>query len=486
MADNVIRKACDRCHSQKLSCKRVGDEACERCVRLHAECKSSPSLRYKKQQQQQQQQQKQHHQQQQQQHQQQQHQQLQHQQLNQQHPTTLPQTVVVGRRSPKRRRTGSELCPVQPKTGPITPHTADLATAHHSVVGPDTALELSDFNFDFEQLAFLTPPQADHLPHTVLPGTVDAFQAPTSFTEPWEQQLAPSADPFPQIGAPSSFSPAGSSQVHRIVPTIVPRRRPCAPEHGAQDTRRQRQRAKHRPRQIALRQAAHAPTQSREAPTIHWMAQLSDINARLLDLSSVLPQQQGPACDGRAAEVASGFPIDEMFKLTRRVADILDRLSGTGPGDEGRLDGSDPGNSMFVLSTYVRLLDMYQRVFNLVRVELLQADARAAFRFWKLPDVTVGSFAVESTPSLQMSLTIQLAEEFLVRLRNATAALDPALRSGEEKAAVGGGGGTDGANGSSMFSDVVDVSYRAVRTKEESLGRHLAELRDEIEAFLDC
>ncbi|POR37326.1 Uncharacterized protein TPAR_02482 [Tolypocladium paradoxum] len=485
MADNVIRKACDRCHSQKLSCKRVGDEACERCVRLHAECKSSPSLRYKKQQQQQQQQQQHQQQQHQQQQSQIQQQQLQHQQAHQQHPAPGPQTAIVGRRSPKRRRTGSELNLVQPEAGPITPHTADLATTHHSVVGPDPALELSDFNFDFEQLAFLTPPQADHLSHPVIPGAVDAFQAPASFTEPWEQQLAPSADPFPQI-VPGSFSPAGSSQFHRIVPTISPRRRPCAPEQGGSDTRRQRQRAKRRPRQIALRQAAHAPTQSREAPTIHWMAQLSDINARLLDLSSVLPQQQqqqGATCNGRSAEAASGFPIDEMFKLTRRVADILDRLSGTGPGDEGRLDGSDPGNSMFVLSTYVRLLDMYQRVFNLVRIELSQADARAAFRFWKLPDVTVGSFAVESTPSLQMSLTIQLAEEFLVRLRNATAALDPAIRSGEEKAATGGG---DGANGSSMFSDVVDVSYRAVRTKEESLGRHLAELRDEIEAFLDC
>ncbi|VUC37343.1 unnamed protein product [Clonostachys rosea] len=26
MADNSIRKACDRCHSQKLSCRRIGEE----------------------------------------------------------------------------------------------------------------------------------------------------------------------------------------------------------------------------------------------------------------------------------------------------------------------------------------------------------------------------------------------------------------------------------------------------------------------------
>ncbi|PHH59739.1 hypothetical protein CDD80_1731 [Ophiocordyceps camponoti-rufipedis] len=196
------------------------------------------------------------------------------------------------------------------------------------------------------------------------------------------------------------------------------------------------------------------------------MAQLSEINGRLLELASMLPQrQQGVGCND--------FPIDEMFKLTRQVADILDGLSRS-------MDGSDPGNSMFVLSTYVRLLDMYQRVFYLVRDEVLRARSEAAFRSWKLPDVTVGSFAVESLPSLQMSLTIQLAEEFLIRLRGATLAL---RKEDEQQTAPAGNGGV--SEGDSMFSDVVDVSFRAVREKEERLARHLTELRDDIEALLD-
>lgn len=48
MAEGPIRRACNRCHTQKLSCKRLGNEPCERCVRLKAECKSSPSLRFRK------------------------------------------------------------------------------------------------------------------------------------------------------------------------------------------------------------------------------------------------------------------------------------------------------------------------------------------------------------------------------------------------------------------------------------------------------
>ena len=121
---------------------------------------------------------------------------------------------------------------------------------------------------------------------------------------------------------------------------------------------------------------------------------------------------------------------------------------------------------------------MYQRVFGLVQRELGQAESQAAFRFWKLPDVTVGSFAVDSTPSLQMNLTVQLAEEFLSRLRGATAALDP-CRS------TGGGSQQENDEGVSVFSGVVDGSYQAVRSKEDNLRKHLSELRAEIEALLD-
>lgn len=57
MPEVVNRKACDRCHEQKLGCKRLPDGRCERCVKMKMDCKSSPSLRDAKKQQQQQQQQ---------------------------------------------------------------------------------------------------------------------------------------------------------------------------------------------------------------------------------------------------------------------------------------------------------------------------------------------------------------------------------------------------------------------------------------------
>ncbi|OAA44223.1 Zn(2)-C6 fungal-type DNA-binding domain protein [Metarhizium rileyi] len=478
MADSIIRKACDRCHSQKLSCKRVGDEACERCVRLQTECKSSPSLRYKKQHQQHAQQYQR----------QQQRTTYQSQQKPQEQQPPYPTTgskPPLGRRSPKRRRTASELGLLPGEQGiPISHQVEDILPDEQSVITTDASLEPADFDFSqIENLNFFSPPPAAAIPHSSVPGPLEAFQSVPTFPDPWDQQLNQPTEAF--ITTPTSFQAGENSGFQSAVPTLGL----TGTLHSQSITeKRRRPRLRNRPRQIALRQIANAPPLHIDSPSIHWMAQLSEINSRLLDLASVLPQQQTVACSykaqGRPNDEAfsnQGFPIDEMFKLTRRVADVLDRLSAGGGPAAARMDNSDPGSSMFVLSIYVRLLDMYQKVFSLVRMELTQADAEATFRSWRLPDVQVGSFAVDPSPSLQMSLTIQLAEEFLARLRAATAALDPALSNG------GGSKGVteEGGSGKSMFSDVVDVSFRAVKTKEESLGKHLAELRDEIEAFLN-
>ncbi|GAO19518.1 hypothetical protein UVI_02009740 [Ustilaginoidea virens] len=366
------------------------------------------------------------------------------------------------------------------------------------VVAGETSLGPADLDFaQFEQLGFFSPPAPAPLPQGSLTVSVEAFQPITSFTEPWDHQLNQSNnDTFHPT---RTTLPAAESNQFQTPVSSIDLRGGSIQGPSVIDKRR-RSRFRSRPRQIALRHAAHAPIPKSNSPdnnnnnnnNIHWMAQLSEINSRLLDLASVLPQPQAAVCNiqvlGRAADEAypdqGGFPIDEMFKLTRRVADVLDRLSACEQHGSGAasMDSSDPGNSMFVLSTYVRLLDMYQKVFSLVRMELSQADSETCFRFWRLPDVQVGSFAVDPSPSLQMSLTIQLAEEFLARLRAATAALDPALNYGHSHSATGL---EDCVNGKSMFSDVVGISYRAVKSKEESLGKHLAELRDEIEAFLD-
>ncbi|KAG5929108.1 hypothetical protein E4U53_002520, partial [Claviceps sorghi] len=377
---------------------------------------------------------------------------------------------------------------------PVLPQTEETRLEDPCVSGiVEGPLDPTEFDFgQIEQLGFFTSPVHGPLSQGQGPvaGAIEGFPSVPSFPEHWEHSLNQATEGFHTTNQ-ATLPPTTAADRSQFPPVLpIAGLRNGDQSHSIVDKRR-RARLRNRPRQIALRHVVNGPASKEVSSDIHWMAQLSEINSRLLDLASVLPQPATAQCNiqvyggpGDETFPNQGFPIDEMFKLTRRVADLLDRLCGEKGSAVTRMDSSDPGNSMFVLSTYVRLLDMYQKVFSLVRMELLQADAEAAFRFWRLPDVQVGSFAVDPSPSLQMSLTIQLAEEFLARLRAATAALDPALGHGPGHK-TGGGGMEDCGNGKSMFSDVVDVSYLAVKKKEESLGKHLAELRDEIEAFLD-
>lgn len=367
---------------------------------------------------------------------------------------------------------------------PIIQQVEDILSEEQTAVPVESSLEAAGFDFSqIDNLNFFSPPAPAPLPQSSVPGALEAFQSVPAFHDHWDQQLSQTTEVFHPT--PAGFQPSENTGFQSAVPSLGV----TGGSHSQSIAeKRRRPRLRNRPRQIALRQIANAPAHTIDSSNTHWMAQLSEINSRLLDLASVLPPRQAGSRNfqavGRSNDEAfpnQSFPIDEMFKLTRRVADVLDRLSTGGGPAAARMDSSDPGNSMFVLSTYVRLLDIYQKVFSLVRMELSRDDAEAAFRFWALPNVQVGSFAVDPSPFLQMSLTIQLAEEFLTRLRVATAALDPSINNSNGSNNVS----DDGVNDRSMFSDVIDVSFRAVKTKEESLGKHLAELRDEIEGFLN-
>ncbi|KAK8137263.1 hypothetical protein PG984_005203 [Apiospora sp. TS-2023a] len=44
-SDPVLRRACDRCHTHKLSCHREASGQCTRCLKANATCTTSPSMR---------------------------------------------------------------------------------------------------------------------------------------------------------------------------------------------------------------------------------------------------------------------------------------------------------------------------------------------------------------------------------------------------------------------------------------------------------
>lgn len=403
--------------------------------------------------------------------------------------------------------------PIVPQPGTAEPQPTSKAGqgAVAAVTTGSAALDIREFDFNLghhsEFFDGTQQPQQHfhhhHLSQGGIQGGLEQFHhhhhhhhqpehTPPAFFGNWEHSLPQAHSGYIDLSAAPLTGPGVHTHEQSILPALplVQRSRGPLPtstssSSGSIGTTRRRGR-----RLIGLR-ASHDTQTEVTGPSnsvsdlttpLHWMARLSEINARLQALASLLPAQYEAVEDGVRSQ---SFPVDEMFQLTRQIADVLDQLCATYKDDQmpaseasvagrtgqARLDGSDPGSAMFILSVYVMLLDLYHKVFALVRSEVFQQASTAAFALWKLPDVTIGSFAVESTPSLQMSLTIQLAEEFLSRLRRSTAALDPSNRSP--------------SGNRSIFAGVVDASFLEIKSSEDSLRQELAALRDRIEEILE-
>lgn len=240
------------------------------------------------------------------------------------------------------------------------------------------------------------------------------------------------------------------------------------------------------PRRILLRPS----TTNTMAAQGEWLAELSDISASLWNLSSLVPYfvESGEDADVYACQSPNqssesskggdsgeqGFPIQAMFEASGRLVRVLGDITGPEGADARRVE-LDPGTSLLVLSTYVRLLDLYHKVFRLVHSEatVLGPCPRSTFQLCKLPNVSVGSFPVASSQSLQMSLTIRLAEEFLCNLRAAVASFSERLPDAAARSQHGGGQGA-------LWS-AVDVSFSAVREREQDICRNLGETRSHLE-----
>jgi hypothetical protein len=492
MAESPIRKACDRCHAQKLSCKRNKDEACERCIRLKTECKSSPSLRYRKQQ-----------------------------PLGDSPP-------LESRHVRKRRRTDSDGNTVRPNfcmysqillqyTTPTecgNPPAAikmpeDVGYSAKSLEVPQNSmLEIVDFNFSFEQPNMFSPnPNHQHLslPGVPMPGDMREIDPGDTATNNWDQTLSPYSADY----AGSTFSRPATGERSLVAGLASERDRDCdrdrdrdprpgliSPHDKAElrgsPGRLQATQPAPLSRRIMLKPSADAMGISPE----RLLPRLMAINTELWELSSNLPVQSvgaatsliSPQLDDEVDETASNpFPIDEIYKLSRHFSDLISPLKKpsapvsrlSSEATAVNVDGHtvfDPGTSLLMLSTYVRLLDMYQNVFSIIHWQLIHQDSEGLLKTWRLPDVTVGSFAVVSTPSLQICLTVQLAEEFLSQLRLATAVFGPPpTRVPSQPASLA-------TNRISIFTGVVDISYQAIKSREQELRKQLADLRGVIDS----
>ncbi|OAQ99936.1 hypothetical protein LLEC1_04312 [Akanthomyces lecanii] len=575
MAESLNRKACDRCHDQKLSCKRIGDGICDRCLRLNAECKSSPSLRYKKQilhydQTQEQKPQQQH-----QQHQQQQAEQSQ--QLPQHHqsrevqqdqnprprvdysqgPSTTSQNALnVGahqqigvqagteRRSPKRRRTGSEAHLVQHDTG--LPQLATDATnpgvQNHQMATPNGgAMGMAEYAMNLRNMDYMAglaqpsmpqnhllgaqiPPGVEnYLPfHQVIPDLwpnqsqeqVQQLQYQQNHhhhrghhhhhqEQPFLEQVsaAPLVVPDPAATQHSIFSsvPQPHQQQHlllhhhhqRAAPILGSRRRqgpvPALSHPPPASATERRSRSNF----VRINYTDLVPPDQDILSGPHIMDQFFQIYARVRVLSANLERlEQGKDYSDGPDGKPNEFTVAELYKHTHEAIDVLERVVAVraAPNTTAAdcpLDATDAGNSMFTLSLYARLLDLLQRVFALVRGLLAQADPQKddTFASWLLPEMNIGAASIGAHPAFHMSLTVQLAMQFLSRFRDATVVLgliDAAATNGAATTTTAQAGGPGGSSEAGL-----GLSYADIKNKEGNLSKLLGQLQDELNDFMD-
>ncbi|KAL8369971.1 hypothetical protein RB595_000366 [Gaeumannomyces hyphopodioides] len=479
-----IRKACNRCHGQKLSCRRIGDEPCERCVRLKTECKSSPSLRYRKQQQQQHQpqaqaqprhkaQQTQHH--------------LEY--LGRQaqevmaesaHSAGTEQSGILA--SLARRASATITSPgLMPEESCMTMD--DMSPPHLASIGPgtaegNTALSMVGFGFGIDtRLEPLFPSSSPREGSHMHPSASIEHMARAASEYSPRQDYGPTSISYP-------FHQQTDCQ-----PTFPPvLKRP----HQAQDQRRNQ--GCLQPQAVSppgpLEALGHGGPLSPQRPVVPtpvsprrvahhsaWLGLMSDLNRETWELTFRVPHRTplegsfGVSSYTFYEEHKAGsgdqrpFPLDQMFGLSRRLLETLRVPAagaglGTSPTSHGGISAgdssppspprpvptaftgapwwpgevgtglssvthaasADSGSVLLALSTYVRLIDLYHRVFQLVDEEISLSGRGGgrleAFKLCTLPDVSLGGiYPVAPSPVLQMTLTVRVAEEFLSGLR---------------------------------------------------------------------
>lgn len=225
------------------------------------------------------------------------------------------------------------------------------------------------------------------------------------------------------------------------------------------------------------------------------MDQLLEVYNRVRVLSASLERvNHGEAHNADSQENPDNFTVAELYRHTNTLVDILERLAtarngpNRGTGAQLATDPSESANRMLTLSLYVRLLKMFDNLFCLVRSHLAKADPKRdelSFPSGLLPKMNIGDAALGVHPAFHMSMTVELAIQYLNRLREARTSL------GLTKSGNGNGTRSDGSSASeglasASYTDVGEVNPSTIRSQEDALSHSLQHLMGELDDYMDA
>lgn len=260
-----------------------------------------------------------------------------------------------------------------------------------------------------------------------------------------------------------------------------------------------------------------------------WVSKLAEINVKLFKHAATIPRAQKDSANneeqsdfdsspnqpqvedgGGSSFEGTRFAIDETFQLSRQLIDILNeiypksRLSSQNPVKGDMEDPAptnyrygmnnrdaacnevaqncpaisapsdillDPGSNILVLSCYLRILDIYAKLFGKIDASISNKDFLRSIR---LPRLTVGTFSLHPTSALQITLIMQLAEELLDRLRDVVALTNQTASPRWPK-------DNEQDWHSSALSGVAEVTLQAIRFREAKIIKGMKGVRLELQ-----
>ena len=255
------------------------------------------------------------------------------------------------------------------------------------------------------------------------------------------------------------------------------------------------------------------------SPSVASLIQkLSDTNVKLFQHSATIPPviESSPNLsealgnqekDGNTSSTSHSllyfgqeFAIDQTFLLSQQLIDILNELfprflknsslreqSRTpllmqSPSSSPRASSNtnqtpttdanpfasylDQGSILLVLSCYMRVIDIYDKICGHIRNCVSDTSPAAKATQLTLPGLSIGGFSLHKSPAMKIMLMLQLAEQLLDCIRDIVGLVgSPTSISGNFR------------RGGASIGDVTDVTLQAIRLKDAEMAKKMAQVR---------
>ncbi|PLB52461.1 hypothetical protein P170DRAFT_434230 [Aspergillus steynii IBT 23096] len=227
-------------------------------------------------------------------------------------------------------------------------------------------------------------------------------------------------------------------------------------------------------------QSSYPPHTSKSAGDMtSWVRKLSDINVELHQHMLAIPSvdvEHSPWTNCKTSNDPS-FPhelaVDRTFKLSHQYTETLNDIfsqcktrqtqTGSPPAARGALALDQP-SQLLVLSSYLCLVEAYDKILQHIKawteVRLTLGGATAGEHFFpvQLPRLAIGCFQLPASSSTRPLVLICIIEATMTQIHDQMNEMMRPARTIGEQGILGGDG----------LSGVAKVTVQAIRTKEDS------------------